>query len=224
MEPISSFSKRVVNRAIACPYFIIDDAVVDAIIEFSKKTEIFKTTFDIGKSASDINEALNNEIVFSITIDSAKRPYSLSAVSIAGNTYSKIDETLVYMKPGGNVANREALWTGDRKFYYFPTRTSVAVFPIDAGELPDATTYFNFEMALVPINTITEIDDEIYDDHREAIEAGALARLLSQPGNLWSNPGAGTYYKAEFATAIAAVIGSNFRKEILPNIKRTSFI
>ena len=225
MESLSSFVPRIASRAVNCPSFIINNAVIDAIIEFSKKSEIFKITFDMGKSATDINAAKNNEIVFSITINDAKRPSKLISVSIGGaSSYSIIDETLVYMKPGGNVANREELWDQEQKFYYFPTRTSIAIFPVDASELPDATTYFNFEMSLVPINDITEIDDEIYDDYREAIEAGALYRILSQPQAQWFNPSDAAYYKAEFNSLTAKAIGGIFHKSVLPNIKRTGFI
>lgn len=57
---------------------------------------------------------------------------------------------------------------------------------------------FIFEVSLRPTATSTYIDDNFLAEHGNGIVNGALSRLLSQPGQSWSNPQLAGYYEGMY--------------------------
>lgn len=69
-------------------------------------------------------------------------------------------------------------------------------------------------LVFAPGPTATEIEDTIWMRYGEAIDHGALARLLLEPGRPYSNPQVGAFHGQQFDDAItkaAALLGSRVR-------------
>jgi hypothetical protein len=224
MESISSFSDRITRIVPSCITSFIDDAVVDTIIDFCKKTEFFRITVDNPEYTEGVNDYQNDEVRIGISIDGSKRPYSLLALAVGSEKYSKAEGSLVYLRTHGDIANRDQLWDSDKKYYNFPDQSHVAIFPVETSEMAETPTYFNLDIVMIPVDGITEIDEEIYENHRDVIEAGAIARLLMQPSKPWSDLQAAAMYSRAFAYECSCVIANNFNRAVLQNIKRTSYL
>lgn len=221
---IATFRNRLRRHITGAPNFVIDDAVVDAIIEFAKKTEIFRISVDHPEYANGVNEFQNDEVEFVLPLKD-KRPLKMVSLGVGSEQYSIQDGSLVFMRTSGDINGRDDLWDSDKKYYNFPSSSRVAIFPIDTSELATDPTYINFDLVAVPEADITEIDDEIYDNHREAIECGAMARCFAQAGIApWADGQKAAYYKQRFETEIGHVTGNLFNAGVLPLMKRTSYI
>jgi hypothetical protein len=222
---ISDFSSQVVKEVVGCPSFEADSAVAATLIEFAKKTEIFRRSFDHAAYDSGVNLYENDEIRIDISsMDAHKRPHALHSLAVDADVYLRHDGNLVHLVPAGNIANRDAILHSGRKYYYFPSRTEVAVFPVETSEIASAPTYINLEVVLVPLGTITEIDDEVYDDHLETILAGAKMRLFRQPGKAWTDMNLSGYWQGIYQHELAGAIGSIFNSAIHPTIQRKGYI
>jgi hypothetical protein len=59
---------------------------------------------------------------------------------------------------------------------------------IQLSPRPDKVYQINARVALRPLRTATTVDDQLFNDHAEAITSGALMRLFLVPGDLLNAP------------------------------------
>lgn len=83
--------------------------------------------------------------------------------------------------------------------YVFGGATSLTLVPT-----PDADGTLTLEVILKPSSTATGIDDDIFNEWREAIVHGALARLMLSPKKPYSNPTLAAYHQQQFTIKTAA--------------------
>lgn len=75
--------------------------------------------------------------------------------------------------------------------------TSLAITPTPSSPVP-----VRLLVALAPTPDANEFSDHLWMMRREALKAGALARLLSAPGVTYGNPQMAVAYRAQFDEAI----------------------
>jgi len=61
------------------------------------------------------------------------------------------------------------------------------------------TNLLYLELVFLPLRSMTDVDDVIYDDHRIAVEEHAKWLLMRQPEKAWSNPKLADYHYGEYA-------------------------
>ena len=87
--------------------------------------------------------------------------------------------------------------TGEPSYYYMPDTSKIGLFLT-----PDAEYTVAAEVVLKPKSDATTIDDWVYEQYREALSAGAKARLMAIGGKPWTS-NLSTKYRADFDRAIA---------------------
>lgn len=74
--------------------------------------------------------------------------------------------------------------TGPARAWRRPSSNQIQLVPTPNGSITDGLVV---ECEVRPLDTSTEVPDVIFDDWRDAITAGALARLYLMPGMRWGN-------------------------------------
>ena len=77
--------------------------------------------------------------------------------------------------------------------YYRPNPETLSLAPA-----PDASGSLSLTMYLAPLRNATTLPRMLFDLYWDAIESGALWRLLKIPNRPWSDPAQAGFYKQEF--------------------------
>jgi hypothetical protein len=198
---LSQFRSRISRHVPGCPLPFIDKTVRDAAIQFCKDTLIWTISFEVRDVLyTAVNSSDNDSITLNIydyddtgdvSVDddggvafsdnyASYDPILVSELQIDrapfSITYAKFENDITDLDPGGY------------KFFNFPSRYTVKIFPLD--EYADAETNFDvyLKLAVKPTTITTVVEDTLYYDHQEAIAAYALYLLFGTPGRQWSNP------------------------------------
>jgi hypothetical protein len=76
-----------------------------------------------------------------------------------------------------------------------PDHIHIYPYPVNAGSL-------SLHVVLVPMQTSTAFPDHLFERWREALVAGAAARLLSYSNKPWTNEGKGQLFQRQFDLAV----------------------
>jgi hypothetical protein len=179
---IKDFSDRCQSELIKCPGQLIDQAVVDAIIRFCQDTYVFKYGFEASILSTDVDTSDNNAVTVDLSSVSGdpyadKRPLDLIEFRI-DNAPFKVERRDM----STDITNIDHIRYGSKRFFNFPSTTEIKLYPLEE----EAADLF-IEAAFVPVLGITTIDDVIYDEHHEAVEARAKSVLMGQKDKPWSN-------------------------------------
>jgi len=190
---ISAFRGGVLPDVIGCPPFIVDQAVKDAIIQVSKDAVLYQQAFEHSVDASADVDTVDND---SITIDldgyisDTLRPTTVQKLKIDGQDWGTL-----YFELNNDVSDITLYQITDTKFFNFPSITDIKIFPMDTTN--DVEVFL--DLALVPLRTMTTIDDFIYNDHRIAVEEYAKHSLMIQKGKTWSDPILAEYHLSKYS-------------------------
>jgi len=105
-------------------------------------------------------------------------------------------------KNGDYLSDKYDYWpdeTGTPEHYLQERTDTLILVPSPDEDLADAITV---KVALKPAMTATGIPDDLFKDHREAIAAGALFRLMRMPKKPWTNFDLAAAYRQAFNNAI----------------------
>lgn len=198
--PLSQFRSRVSRNVPGCPLPFIDKVVRDAAIQFCKDTLIWKVKFEVADVLyTSINSGDNDSITLNIYdyIDTGDVSVDDSGGVSFSDNYAlfdpilvseiKIDQQPYNIKHEKYYNDITDLETGGYKYFNFPSRYTVKIFPLD--EFADAQRNFDvfLSLAVKPTTITTVVEDTLYYDYQEAIAAYALYLLFSTPGRQWSN-------------------------------------
>ena len=180
---ISVFSDRCTSSLTSCPGPLIDQAVVDAIIQFFKDTYIFKRNFEVAITSGDVDTADNNAVTIDLSLISGnpyanKRPLDIVSPFRIDNAPFKIEKA----EMDTQITNLDHIRYGTKRFFNFPSTTEIKIFPL---EVQDADIFL--EVVFAPIITITDIDDFIFNEHHKAIEAHTKYELMRQKNKPWTD-------------------------------------
>jgi hypothetical protein len=190
---ITLFSNRVAPDVMGCPRTLIDSIVVDTIINFCKETQIIEKGFEHDVVTADIIAADNDSVNVDLsTLFANLRPVLLTEFKINGSPWDAQE-----IKIMNDMDDLSEISIQGTKFFTYPDRTHIKFYGIDAE---DQT--FWIKQVYVPLDTITTIDDFIYDDFHKAIEAGAKAEIMAMPKKDWSNPAMVGYYRGLYTDGV----------------------
>jgi len=179
---ITDFSNRCRGELPGCPMSVINQAVVDAIIQFCEDTHRFRFGFEYDILSTDVDETDNNAVTIDLSTVSGNpyssmRPYSFDLFKIDGATFPTERYEL-----STDITDLSNIRYGSMRYFSFPSQTTVKIWPL---EVQDATLYI--ALIFKPIIGISTIDDFIFYDYHEAIEALAKYNLMRQKGKKWSD-------------------------------------
>lgn len=179
---ITEFSNRCAPDLPGCPIALINQKVVDALVQFAKDTHRFEYEFEYEVEDTDVDSTDN----YSATLDLStitgdpfanKRPIAVNEFRIDTAKF-KVE----YRDLATNLTNLDIYRYGSVRYFSFPSDTEIKICPL---EEEDQTLFL--KVAFQPLLTITSIDDFIFSDYHEAIEAYAKYVLMDQKNKPWSN-------------------------------------
>jgi len=178
---ISQFRGGVLSEVIGCPPFIVDQAVVDSIIQLCNDASLFAKSFEHSVDASaDVDTTDNDSITITLAdyVSSTLRPIRVKELKIDGSIWETTEKHLE-----NDVEDLGLYELTNTKFFNFPATTTIKIYPMETTD--DVTVYL--DMLWVPLRSMTTIDDFVFDDYREAVEARAKWYLMNQPQKKWTD-------------------------------------
>lgn len=187
MTTFVEFFDEVLPSAPGCIEAVAEKAIRDAAIEFCR-----------GSFAWQIDHPM-------IPLVAGQHTYTLTPPA---DTY--VVEILKPIRCAGRDLQMQAredvsstnldTWTAAQPSFLLQEEPrSVRVLPIPTVNITDG---LRFRVALTPTETASGIETRIYQQHREAIAYGALARLMFQPKKPYSDPDRAGVNQALFQRAI----------------------
>ncbi len=179
---ISEFSDRCAAYLPKCPGPTIDQAVVNAIVQFFKDTYIYKKGFEVAITANDVDTSDNNAVTVNLASVPGEPYQNKRPLDIVWFRIDNAPFTVVRRDMDTDVDNLDHIRYGSKRFFNFPSTTTIKLYPLEE----QAANLF-LEVIFAPLITITDIDDFIYNEHREAIEAHAKYELMRQKDKAWTD-------------------------------------
>lgn len=166
MADLSGIAKLVRLAVKGCPDLLIDDAIIDAAIEFCRETravtEALTVTTVIGQSSYALATSANTRANRAQRVERGTVPLEKSS------------------KPAfdANPALRAA---GTASHYYLDDDTLVL------GPVPDKIEALTVSVVIEPVIGSTTVPDVLHNDWRRVIASGAKAVLLTIPKTEWQS-------------------------------------
>jgi hypothetical protein len=159
-----------------------------AAIEFCERTKLWRWEDDFDMVAGDAEQ---------ITTPYGSVLLELDKVFFEGQELGRATpNTLDLMEPGWRSNSVD----GQPRYVTQTELNTIRLVPSQAGHV-------NVYGWLKPTADAKQLPDFLSDQYREIIAAGALARLLAQPGQPFSNPTNGAGYAALFDMKITDLLG-----------------
>lgn len=190
MVALTAFRSRVLLNVQGCPDPTLDEAILDACIEFCEKTNIIQYTSDtqqlsIGQSQVELDVPYGQRIVLVQRVWVGTQellPLTQETTGVLGYA-----ESITGVTPSNNYP---------RNFTEISPGV-VAIYP-----RPDKSDYFlTARISLKPSRASTVVDDKLFEDWVNVIAQGALSILYTQK-TIWQD------------TSLAAVCRANFLQGI----------
>lgn len=192
---ISEFRADIIPDIIGCPPIAVDQAVVKAIIQLCKDAQLFQQAFEHSVDASaDVDTDDNDAITITVTdyLAAAWKPERIRDLKIDGAAWDTS-----YFDLENDVDDMDYYTISGVKFFNFPSVTTIKIFPMDTTD--DVLLFLNLD--LVPLETMTSIDDKVYQDltNRQAVESYAKYLLLRQPRKEWTDPAMAEFFLSRYS-------------------------
>lgn len=194
--PLSTFRRHVAPDVPGCPNPVIDEAVMQAAIEFCKRVPVLRAD------------------------------YGPEAMLAADNAYTHPTDHKVYRLLQAWVDEQEVAAAHADQFsgagnWIAQTGTPSALVYSETGyrPYPLATGQMTARVALIPDLAATDLDDALYTHHQEAITHGALYRLHARPKREWSDIELAAWHKSMFERSIDDAEHAQYRNAVLRTAK-----
>lgn len=179
MKSWSDFYNMIVPDVPDCPFVAIDLALRRAAIAFCEQSLAYKYTYP------DIAVTAGTETYF-------YNPPDQTAVYAV--TYAKFNDCEISIDTSEDNIK---IWNwrdqSGTPQYLLGGSEGITLVPI-----PDIDGTLSLIVALKPSSTAIGIDDDIFNEYREAIIAGAKAQLMISPKKPYSNANLAAYYQQLF--------------------------
>ena len=166
-----------------CPYPIAEHALRLAAIELCQRSLCWGAVQTTTGTTSPITLIPPAESVITDVLRVTWDDLALSAI-----TQSQADDTLAEQA------------TGTPEGYYRPSRTSLALIPA-----PASSGSAVISLALAPTDTASTIPSFLATEGRDALEHGALHRLLRVPNRPWTQIELSAWHKTQFEILLGSM-------------------
>lgn len=193
---ISSWRDDIAANVSVCPNPTIDSNVLETIREFCVDTRLWD---DNALTAIDI---VSGTASYSIT-SAAGDIVVVDRVAILDSSGNDTPPLSPRTKDELDIIDR--LWRTKTADYplQFIARSNKTVQLVYTPSLA-STAGLKIWVMLKPLKTATDVEDFIWDDHRECIKFGAMSKLLKMRAMPWFDPELSEYYENEYKNALVA--------------------
>jgi hypothetical protein len=170
MAALSDFAKYVRPEVAGCPDIMILDAILQAGIEFCKRTKVAKQTFDV---TTVVDEPL----------------YSLTGLVDAGTV---VDEILIVKRNefddlckssfGEFEDYRLDVLSGTPHYFYLNDEDEMVL-----GNIPNAVETLTVTVKTIPAEGATTLPDVLASRYRHQIASGAKSILMLMNNQAWTD-------------------------------------
>lgn len=180
----SQWYDDVLPHAPGCASAMALDAIRKAAIEFCKETRVWRYEHP----------------AVTVSANVAEYPFTPPTDTVVSEILDAWYDG-VWLEPLGpdelaDINGNWLTWTGPRPIYVTQSdERTVRLVPEPTVTLADGLTML---VALKPAHDATTIEERLYEEYREEIACGALARLLMSPKKPYSDPALGPQKAAEF--------------------------
>lgn len=166
MADLSGIARLVRIAVPGCPEPLISDAIIDAAIEFCRRTRAVTEDVSVTTAAAD-----------------ATYPLDTSAGTRAWRVLRVERDTVPLNKSSKPVfdANPHLRADGTASHYYLEDDT------LTLGPVPEVVETLDVSVVVEPVLGATTIPDVLYNDWRRVVAAGAKAILLAIPKTEWQS-------------------------------------
>lgn len=178
-----------------CPVPIASQGILWAAIEFCRRTLIYANTSQIQVSGqNDVSLSIPDDAIIS---DVKSVFWSSTGTSTGETTYDVHELWPITQEESIHWLDRQPV--GCPKHYFRPSPDTVRLVPapIEAGVL-------SVTLALTPLRTATTLPSFLFDNCWEAIEHGALYKLLSIRNRPWSDLSLAEFHRGQFEILIGS--------------------
>lgn len=183
MKALSVFRSRIAPRVPGCSDMLIDQAVLDACIEFSEKSLAVKRMMDPFNTQAGVREYdLDTGVVM------------VAAAWRDGSPMTALTED---DSPARMFAATGSAFPGTPSYIAQVEPDVVALFPT-----PDAAYSIVMRAAIKPTRSATQVEDQLFDQYCDAVVDGALSRLYALPGE-FASPALADRHENKFKAAVA---------------------
>lgn len=192
MAKVSDFQRYVLPFMGAVPLPAVDDAVIDACVEFCTRTRVLRSILTPialvpGPGEYEIDAPDGDNVIVSVT----------AAWLPEGKINSKTRPELDADYPGG-WADLETGETRGVAGFYCRAPGFIRLIPKLSVKVARALT---LEVAYAPLRTATDVDDVLFDTYAETIAIGAMGRLHQHKAD-YADPTRVATYLQSFGQAI----------------------
>jgi hypothetical protein len=193
MIEVSKFQRYVLPFVAGAPVPAVDDAVVDACVEFCTRALVLRCLQDPITLTPNTPEYCLDAPDMSTQVVGVTGAW-LPEGQIDPLTRPKLDE----LYPTG-WARATTACTRDVSGYFCPRPGLLRLVPQVTVTLPQALLV---EIAIAPTRDATKVPDLLYQRYAEQIAAGALTRLHQHPDATYADPSRVATYREAFEDAI----------------------
>ena len=205
MTNLSTFIPEVLTAATGCPGFVAKRAILNAAIEFARKTWFIQedhATISLVEDQADyeLTEPTNHKIVGIVHVlvdDEPIDEYSAAERSKIEPDWRDSDNTAT--EPDWYL---EDIQGSPKKIWLYPLPSA------------DKDDWVKVRLALAPSKSATEIDDRYADEHFDALVAGAIARLLMIPKKEWTDLMSASVYRQLFLDHVFSERGKTMETRV----------
>lgn len=180
------FLPQISTKVMGCPDPVVRDALVRAAAEFCTRSECWHEL----QAAASVTSA---NFPYSIPVAAHARVIRLLAAKVDGST---ITETSYGALDSVEDWDTE---TDTPAHYLFNSSDKLIVYP-----LPIAAVSLRLRVVYTVARAATVLEDFLYTRWLEEIASGAVAKLVSEPNKVWSNPDQYAFHKAIFERGVVA--------------------
>jgi hypothetical protein len=166
MAKLDAFHSRILPHIPSAPLPTVDQAIVDACVEFCEQSLVVRSRLDPTFTAPKSEEV-------EIDLDSGMRLAHAISVVMDGYTLTPSTVDGIFNSPQMDGRPTHFATTPEGTLLLYPT--------------PNASYPIRIHAAVTPKRSATAVPDKLAEEWPDVIAAGALFRLFSMPSE-WVNP------------------------------------
>lgn len=188
MAALSSFYSSVRLYAQQCPDATIDKFLLEATREFCRQSWYYQAT--------QVANIVLGQSTYTLTPSTGEEVVAIAGLEVDGSTYNPLTQE--------DIGRNDLTLTG----FQFEPPNYLSISPEPTANVTDG---LEIRLVLQPAENASTIADSIYRNYKEIIVAGALAYILSQQSEAWSNPELAQFMLQRFETGWKAAKGERMR-------------
>ena len=192
MKPVTDFFSRITPHVVSCPDPVIQQALVDAAIEFCEKTLIIRYTPDSFPTVA-------GTATYDFDIPTYQEYSRVVYMTIDGKPLSPLVRSDLPTTPTSN----------SKPTHYYVTQNESELL-LNLYPTPDDVYTIDMSIALRPTRDATFLEDDLHRYWLEALAHSTMSRLMAIPGQPYSNPDGAVYHgrKAAMSCRSARIEGN----------------